>query len=118
MLDIAKFHCCPFRLNFSYGDEVIYYDSCIRALKKDFSRLSISDKSDVVVNFILKGNLDAGSSGEFIGLIQPYYKSLFKHIETISDEEIIYKFNISTSTITNYRKALHHYKSILEQDIE
>jgi hypothetical protein len=114
MIEIAKSNRCPIRLNFRYGDDIIrYYDFCINNLKDDFSKLSNSDKADVVISFVLYGNLDAGASESFADLIQPFSKKNFEYLDTIQDKEIRTKFNVSQSEISNYHKKLNHYKNAI-----
>jgi hypothetical protein len=107
----ARTHHCPLRLNFSYGDDVMtFYDYCIRILKDGFTRLSDSDRKEVVINFIIYGNLDASSSEEFIELIRPYRETIFKSLDNISSAEIQDKFMLSKSAIIDYNNSINHYR--------
>jgi hypothetical protein len=111
MIYIAQTHHCPLRLNLSYGDDVItFYDYCIRILEDGFTALSDSDRKDVVINFIIYGNLDAGSSEEFIELIRPYRETIFKSLDNISNAEIQGKFMLSKSAIVDYNNSINHYR--------
>ena len=114
MIEIAKSHHCPLRINFIYGDDVSYYDRCISVLKNDFSKLSNSDKKEITIKFVIDGSLDAGASGEFIELIKPSGSMIIKDLENISSTELQEKFGASPSEIVAYRKMINHYKTALE----
>jgi hypothetical protein len=116
MIGIAQTHHCPLRLNLSYGDDVvIFHDYCIRILKNGFAELSDSDRKDVVINFIIYGNLDAGSSVEFIELIRPYRGTIFKSLDNMPSTEIKEKFMISESAIIDYNNSVNHYRKAVDR---
>ena len=115
MLEIAKSRKCSIRLELYYRDEITSYDTCISALKSDFSKLSILDRTNVSAMFILYGKLDAGSSVAFVELIQPDHILILNKLESFSDLEIRNRFNASDSMIIDYRKVFSHYKRLFDQ---
>jgi hypothetical protein len=117
MIEIAKTHHCPLRLHFSYGDDISYYEGCISILKDDFSKLSNSDKKDIVVNFIIYGGLDAGASVAFIESIGPNAKTIFKDLDNITNTELQEKFMASKSQLIDYHKGVNHYKNSIHSPL-
>jgi hypothetical protein len=113
MIEVAKSHHCPLRLQLIYGDEASYYDYCISTFSNSFGRLSSCDKTDVAINFIIYGNLDTSPSEVFLELIQPYKKELLSSLENTSDSDLQNRFAISKPTIDVYRKQVSRYKSAL-----
>jgi hypothetical protein len=118
MIEVAKSHHCPLRLELIYGDDASYYDYCISTFDSSFSKLSSYDKTDVAINFIVYGNLDTSPSEVFLELIQPYQKELLSSLENISDSELQNRFEISKSVISGYRKKVAHYKNIFSSTME
>jgi hypothetical protein len=118
MIEIAKSHRCPLRLELIYGDEASYYDYCISTFSDSFGKLPSHDKKDVAINFIVYGNLDTSPSEVFLELIQPYQKELLSSLENISDSELQNRFEISKSVISGYRKKVAHYKNIFSSTME
>jgi ATP-dependent helicase/DNAse subunit B len=123
MIEVANMSDCPLRFNFKYIEdmfETIYRrETCIRLLKDDFSKLSISDKADVVTSFILKGNLGGGPEISLNDLMDSDREELFRHMEKVPDAEIKQKFNVSDSKIVSYKRWICYRKnSLYNSDVD
>jgi hypothetical protein len=115
MLEMAKNRQCPVRLELYFRDNITSYDTCIIALKSDFSNLSSSDRADVAAMYILYGKLDTGTLAAFIELIEPDRTSILNKLDNFSDIEIRSKFNASDFMINDYRRSVSHYKESFER---
>lgn len=85
------------------------FDICIFKIAPYFDQLSEQDREVVVINFILHGNLDAGSALAFSQLINPYHSELENAINTYSDEQLKKEYSLSSRQARRYREGLEGF---------
>lgn len=104
MIKIAREHYCSLLENYPH-------DYCIHLLKPHFARLPLEDKQEVALNFIVFGDLDAGSAVAFTELIESQKCQILNKLKQISDEQLKKQFSINQQGIFEYRRKIKIYSS-------
>ena len=106
MISIARSRSCD-----CLKEEFI---SCIKSIEPHFDKLSSQGQNQVALNFIIYGNLDAGSSLAFIHLINPRHGQITNYLKQVTDIELKTKFGLNEKKIIAYRKSTDIYSTITE----
>jgi hypothetical protein len=107
MISIAKYREC------NCGD--ITFDSCIESIEPHFDKLSSQGQNQVALNFIIYGQLDAGSSEAFGRLLNPRHVQITNYLKQVGDVELKNKFRLNEKEVARYRRGVEIYSNSTEQ---
>jgi hypothetical protein len=107
MISIAKARDC------NCGDNT--FSACIYKLQPHFDKLSSQGQNRVALNFIVYGQLDAGSSFSFIQLIDPHHDQIINYLKQLEDLELKNKFGLNEKEIARFRRGIDVYLTARER---
>jgi hypothetical protein len=91
------------------------FDACIFKIQPHFDKLSEPEQNIVALNFVLYGELDAGSRFAFVLLIDPYHDRIIRFLENVKDSELQANFSRTKKEIDDYRRSVDIYSTAREK---
>ncbi len=104
MIEIARNRDCS-----NFFSNIYIFDTCIGKIQPCFDTLSLEDKTEVAMKFLVFSDLQTGSSIVFSELIHPYQSEIIEELKTISDRQLQLRFSIGKRKIEQYRKRVEIY---------